>query len=66
MIFAANLKRLRQEAKISQSKLAKAVDIPQATISDLELGKHEPKIGIAKKIADYFGKSLDDMMEEEK
>ncbi|WIF95002.1 helix-turn-helix domain-containing protein [Caminicella sporogenes] len=58
-----SLKKLLQEKNISGYKLAKEINIPQQTISDYVSGKisfDSMKIGVAKKIADYFGMSLDD------
>lgn len=62
MKFGKKLKALRLAAKLSQAKLAQILSIPQVTISDIENGKYEPKINVAKKIASFFGKTLDEMV----
>ncbi|SHH76099.1 Helix-turn-helix domain-containing protein [Caloranaerobacter azorensis DSM 13643] len=57
-----SLKKLLEERNVSGYKLAKAINVPQQTISDYVSGKisfDSMKIGIAKKIADYFDMSLD-------
>ena len=46
-------------------KVAKATGISQATISDWKNGKSKPKVDKLKKIADYFGVSIDYFLEEQ-
>ncbi len=53
------IKELRQANKIKQAELAKAINVSQATMSEYETGKYEPDIPTLKKIAAYFGVSVD-------
>ena len=53
------LKEIRKEKKISQLKLAMALNTNQNTISRYETGEREPGINELIKIADYFGVSVD-------
>lgn len=61
MKFAKYLKRLRIQKKISQKELSKYIGVPQTTLSDLENDKYEPSLSVAKKIAKYFGKKIDEL-----
>lgn len=61
MKFAKHLRRLRIQKKISQKKLSKYIGVPQTTLSDLENDKYEPSLSVAKKIANYFGKKIDEL-----
>lgn len=56
------LKRLRVSRGLSQSKLARLSDIPQATISKIESGSShigQIKIGCGKRLAYSLGTTLD-------
>ena len=53
------IKELRQANKVRQADLAKAINVSQATMSEYETGKYEPDIPTLKRIADYFGVSVD-------
>lgn len=57
--FSRKVKELRNKSKLSQQELAKQVQIPQTTLSDLENGKYEPTLSVAKRMAVYFDVSLD-------
>ena len=61
MKFAKHLKRLRIQKQISQKELSKYIGVPQTTLSDLENDKYEPSLSVAKKIAKYFGKKIDEL-----
>ncbi len=54
-----NIKELRQNANLSQSKLAKELGTSQANLSRWEKGLIEPSILECWKIADFFGVSID-------
>lgn len=54
-----NIKELRQNASLSQSKLAKELGTSQANLSRWEKGIIEPSILECWKIADFFGVSID-------
>ena len=53
------LKEIRKAKKISQVKLGMDLSMSQNTISRYETGKREPSIEDLKRIADYFGVSVD-------
>ena len=54
-----NIKELRQNANLSQSKLAKELGTSQANVSRWEKGIIEPSILECWKIADFFSVSID-------
>lgn len=53
-----NLFRYRQQANISQDKLAEAVDCSRRTIGNIENGTHDPSVQMAYRIANYFKVAL--------
>ena len=53
-----NLFLYRQQANISQDKLAEAVDCSRRTIGYIEKGIHDPSLQMAYRIANYFEVSL--------
>ena len=54
-----NLKRLRDEAGLSQKKLADALKINQQSINGYENRNNEPDIEMLINIAEYFHTSID-------
>ena len=54
-----NILELRQNANLSQSKLAKALGTSQANVSRWEKGIIEPSISECWKMADFFCVSID-------
>ena len=53
------LKELREDARISQEKLAEFVGSSKSSISYYESGKREPDIHMLKQLAAYFGVTVD-------
>ena len=41
-MFENGIRQRRQELNLSQTKLARMVEIPASTLSDIELGKRQP------------------------
>lgn len=58
-MFRIILKRLREENKISQQKLANELKVSQSTVGMWENGKNKPEFDTLIKIADYFNVSVD-------
>lgn len=58
-MFAKRLKELREQAGYSQYSFAAAMSIAQSTVGGWESGKREPNFDMTKKIADFFGVSVD-------
>ncbi len=57
--FAIQLKYLREEKGITQTKLAKDLCLSQTTIAKYESGTHEPDYELLIKIAKYFDTTTD-------
>lgn len=54
-----NLKKIREQKGISQSDLAKKLNLVRSTICQYEKGNRYPDIDMLIKLADYFGTSID-------
>ena len=59
------LKELRKEKNILQKDVAKELNIKNTTYSNWEVGVSEPDIHSLKKLADFFGVSIDYLVERE-
>lgn len=62
-IYSNRLKQLMEDNQITQEELAKKVGASQTVICYYMLNKREPRLSMAKKIADYFGVTIDYMMQ---
>ncbi|RKI36739.1 XRE family transcriptional regulator [bacterium D16-51] len=58
-MFAHRLRALRQEKNLTQTELAKKMNVAKTTIASYEQGKNEPNLSMLIKIADYFNVSID-------
>jgi len=57
-----NLRKCRFEHnEISQQELANAVGVTRLTIHSIEKGKFNPSVSLALRIADFFGKTVEDV-----
>ena len=63
MSFSDKLYDLRISKGISQKELADRLGVAQSSINYWEKGQRDPSITIVKKIAEFFGVSLDYLME---
>ena len=59
VVWLDNLKRLREEAGLSQQKLADQLGLTQQSIFSYETGAYEPDLSTLKRLADYFNTSID-------
>lgn len=55
----SRLVKLRKERKLTQSDLAKALNVTQAAIGNWELGKREPDYTTLARIADFYHVTID-------
>ncbi|QXE18275.1 helix-turn-helix domain-containing protein [Clostridium sp. 001] len=60
--LGTRIRNLREEKSISQLELAKILNIGNTTLSQYESDKRVPSDTVKKKIAEYFGISLDYLM----
>ncbi|KAA9003982.1 helix-turn-helix transcriptional regulator [Paenibacillus spiritus] len=66
MTVTDRLARLMNERGINRSELAKGAGIPYTTIVSLfEKGAENIKLSTMRKLAAYFGKTLDELVEED-
>ncbi|MCS6821264.1 MAG: helix-turn-helix transcriptional regulator [Microscillaceae bacterium] len=63
MYLSKNLKYLRENnGRMSQEALAKAIGITRSAVSSYEDGRAEPKLEVINSIANYFGLSIDQII----
>ena len=55
-----NIKKLRNEIKISQKDLAESLSVSRQTINAIETGKFDPSLTLSIKITRFFNKSLEE------
>lgn len=61
-----NIKKLRNELKISQKDLAESLNVSRQTINAIETGKFDPSLTLTIKITRFFNKSLEQIFIMEK
>ena len=61
-----NIKKLRNELKISQKDLAESLNVSRQTINAIETGKFDPSLSLTIKITRFFNKSLEEIFIMEK
>jgi putative transcriptional regulator len=59
------LRVLRAERQWSQGDLAEKLGVSRQTVNALETGKYDPSLPLAFKIARLFGRSIEDVFENE-
>lgn len=55
------IEEIRSERGVKQEELAKALGVSRQTISSLENGRYNPSIGLAYKVAKFFGKTIEEV-----
>ena len=55
------IEAIRKERGIRQEEFAKAMGVSRQTISSLENGRYNPSIGLAHRIAKYFGMAIEEV-----
>ena len=55
------IEAIRKEQGILQEEFAKAMGVSRQTISSLENGGYNPSIGLAYKIAKFFGMTIEEV-----
>lgn len=55
------VKDARKQSGITQEELAKAVGVTRQTIISLENGRYTASLGLAHKIANFFGVKIEDI-----
>ena len=60
------LKILRAEKDWSQADLAEELEVSRQTVNAIETGKYDPSLPLAFKIAEVFGKKIEEIFTPEK
>lgn len=60
------IKKLRKQAKLSQQTLADQIGVFRNTISNWETGYSQISLENAKKVAEYFGVTIEYLLESDK
>ena len=55
------VEELRKEKGLSQEEFAKALKVSRQTISSIENGKYNPSLDLAFDIAEFFGKTIEEI-----
>lgn len=57
------IKQLRLERSLSQQELAEVLGVSRQTIHALEIGKYDPSLPLAFRIAKAFNKQIEDIFD---
>jgi putative transcriptional regulator len=60
-MISNNIRQFREGKNLTQEELAKAVLVSRQTINAMEKGNYEPSLGLALKIAKYFGVKVEEL-----
>jgi putative transcriptional regulator len=60
-VVDTTLPALRAERGLSQAALGQALGVSRQTINSIEVGKYDPSLPLAIRIARYFGRSVEDV-----
>ncbi len=55
------IRRLREEAGLSQGALGTALGVSRQTVNSLETGKYDPSLPLAFALARYFGTTIEEI-----
>jgi len=56
-----NIKKYRKLLKLRQEDLAESLNVTRQTINAIELGKHDPSLRVAFKLAKIFNCRIEDL-----
>ena len=59
MAFSSMLKKLREQRNLSQKDIAQYLGVTRQAVASYELAKREPDYEILRKLADFYGVSVD-------
>lgn len=58
-VIKNNIKQLRETKGITQEDLANSLAVSRQTVIAMEKGNYEPSLGLALKVARFFGMSVE-------
>ncbi len=64
--LATNLKKLREEKRISQYKLAEELNIKRSAYGNYETGLSHPEFDVLEKLANYYKVDVKDLLDSNK
>ena len=56
-----HVEKLRRERSLNQEEFARAIRVSRQTVSSIETGKYNPSLDLAFTIADFFGKTIEEI-----
>ena len=56
-----DIRRLREEAGLSQGALAEALGVSRQTVNSLENGRYDPSLPLAFAVAGYFRTTIEEI-----
>ena len=60
------VEQLRKEKGLNQDEFANLLRVSRQTISSIERGKYNPSLDLAFDIADFFGKTIEEIFQYER
>lgn len=60
------VEEMRKKMGLNQETFARAIKVSRQTVSSIENGKYNPSLELAFVIADFFGKSIEEIFIHEK
>jgi putative transcriptional regulator len=63
-IVKNELRRLRQEAGLSQAALGELLNVSRQTVIAIETGRYDPSLKLAMRIARQFGVRVEEMFDD--
>ncbi|MBR6275305.1 MAG: helix-turn-helix transcriptional regulator [Lachnospiraceae bacterium] len=55
------VEKLRKEKGLNQEEFAKALKVSRQTVSSIENGKYNPSLDLAFDIAEFFGRTIEEI-----
>ena len=60
-----DIRRLREEAGLSQAALAEALAVSRQTVNSLENGRYDPSLPLAFAVARYFSTTIEEIFHDD-
>ena len=61
-----NIRQLREARGLTQKELSQQVGVSRQAINAIETGKYDPSIRLAFALARFFGKTVEELFQEER
>lgn len=60
-----NFRKFRKRAGLTQTELAKVIDVTQSAVGSWERGEAYPRVSKLKELADLYGCTVDELLQED-